>query len=57
VADLLRSMLTAFINTLMSADAEAVCDAAYGEPSTEWGRSSCLRRRVAQLGAGAVFRG
>ena len=29
--DLLRSMLTTFINTLMSAEADAVCGAAYGE--------------------------
>ena len=29
--DLLRSMLTTFINTLMSAEADAVCGAEYGE--------------------------
>ena len=29
--DLLRSMLTTFINTLMSAEADAVCGAAYGQ--------------------------
>jgi transposase-like protein len=29
--DLLRSMLTTFINTLMSAEADAVCGAGYGE--------------------------
>jgi transposase-like protein len=33
--DLLRSMLTTFINTLMSAEADAVCGAAYGESSPE----------------------
>ncbi len=33
--DLLRSMLTTFINTLMSADADAVCGAAYGQSSPE----------------------
>src|SRR5919198_2707503 len=33
--DLLRSMLTTFINTLMSAEADAVCGAAYGQPSPE----------------------
>jgi putative transposase len=33
--DLLRSMLTTFINTLMSAEADAVCGAAYGELSPE----------------------
>ena len=32
-ADLLRSMLTTFINTLMSAEADAVCGAPYGMPS------------------------
>ena len=31
--DLLRQMLTAFINTLMSAEADAVCGAGYGERS------------------------
>jgi putative transposase len=31
--DLLRSMLTTFINTLMSAEADAVCGAGYGERS------------------------
>jgi putative transposase len=31
--DLLRSMLTTFINTLMSAEADAVCGAPYGMPS------------------------
>jgi putative transposase len=33
--DLLRSMLRTFINTLMSAEADAVCGAAYGESSPE----------------------
>jgi putative transposase len=33
--DLLRAMLTTFINTLMSAEADAVCGAAYGRPSPE----------------------
>jgi transposase-like protein len=33
--DLLRSMLTTFINTLMSAEADAVCGAAYGQTSPE----------------------
>jgi hypothetical protein len=32
--DLLRSMLTTFINTLMSAEADAVCGAPYGMRST-----------------------
>src|SRR3954465_14915622 len=31
--DLLRQMLTTFINTLMSAEADAVCGAEYGERS------------------------
>jgi putative transposase len=30
--DLLRSMLTTFVNTLMSAEADAVCGAPYGMP-------------------------
>jgi putative transposase len=33
--DLLRSMLTTFINTLMSAEADAVCGAGYGQRSDE----------------------
>ena len=33
--DLLRQMLTTFMNTLMSAEADAVCGAAYGESSPE----------------------
>jgi putative transposase len=33
--DLLRSMLTTFINTLMSAAADAVCGAGYGEVSLD----------------------
>ncbi len=33
--DLLRSMLTTFINALMSAEADALCGAAYGQSSPE----------------------
>ena len=33
--DLLRSMLTTFVNTLMSAEADAVCGAPYGQVSAE----------------------
>jgi putative transposase len=33
--DLLRSLLTTFINTLMSAEADAVCGAGYGERNDE----------------------
>ncbi len=33
--DLLRQMLTTFIDTLMSAEADAVCGAAYGARSAE----------------------
>lgn len=33
--DLLRQMLTTFINTLMSAEADAVCGAAYGERDSD----------------------
>jgi len=33
--DLLRSLLTTFINTLMSAEADAVCGAPYGQSSPE----------------------
>src|SRR6266576_5021189 len=33
--DLLRSMLTTFVNTLMSAEADAVCGAPYGMPGPD----------------------
>ena len=33
---LLRELLTSLINTLMSAEADAVCGAAYGVSSPEW---------------------
>ena len=33
--DLLRELLTTFVNTLMSAEADAVCGAAYGTVSEE----------------------
>ena len=33
--DLLRQMLTTFINTLLSAEADVVCGAGYGERSSE----------------------
>ena len=33
--DLLRELLTRFINTLMSAEADAVCGAAYGAVSED----------------------
>ncbi len=33
--DLLREMLTTFINTLMSAEADAVCGAGYGQSSPD----------------------
>ena len=33
--DLLRELLTTFINTLMSAEADAVCGAAYGQASPD----------------------
>ena len=33
--DLLRELLTSFINTLLSAEADAVCGAAYGQPSPD----------------------
>ena len=35
--DLLRQMLATFINTLMSAEADAICGAPYGQPSPDRG--------------------
>jgi transposase-like protein len=43
--DLLRSMPTTFINTLISAEADAVCGAAYGESSPDRA-STCTVVRV-----------
>jgi hypothetical protein len=42
--DLLRTMLTTFINTLMSAEADAICGAPYGQLSPERtnGSKSCV---------------
>ena len=37
--DLLRQMLTTFMNTLMSAEADAVCGAPYGEASPDEARA------------------
>lgn len=53
--DLLRSMSTTFINTLMSAQADAICGAPYGESSPEW-VSSCngYRHRDFDTRAGTV---
>ena len=34
-SDLLRAMSTAFVNALMSADADAVCGGEYGQSSRE----------------------
>jgi putative transposase len=42
--DLLRSMLTRFINTLMSAEVGAVCGAGYGERSDERTAATPIRR-------------
>src|SRR4051812_26257538 len=37
--DLLRQMLTTFINTLMSAEADGVCGAGYRQRSEDWTNS------------------
>ena len=47
--DLLRSMLTTFMNTLMSAEADAVCGAPYGESSPESGRRICAINAACRL--------
>src|SRR4051812_29865762 len=45
--DLLRQMLTTFINTLMSAEADAVCGAEYGARSPE---RTNIRKRLPAAG-------
>ena len=51
--DLLRELLTTFINTLMSAEADAVCGAAYGQASPDrTNRRNGYRRRDFDTRAG-----
>jgi putative transposase len=53
--DLLRDMLTTFINTLLSADADAVCGAAYGTVSDErTNRRNGYRHRDFDTRAGTI---
>jgi putative transposase len=53
--DLLRDMLTTFINTLLSADADAVCGASYGTVSDErTNRRNGYRHRDFDTRAGTI---
>ena len=53
--DLLRELLTTFINTLMSAEADAVCGAAYGTTSPErTNRRNGYRAREFDTRAGTI---
>jgi putative transposase len=53
--DLLRDMLTTFINTLLSADADAVCGAAYGTVSEDrTNRRNGYRHRDFDTRAGTI---
>ena len=53
--DLLRELLQAFVDTLMSADADAVCGAAYGQSSPERvNRRNGYRAREFDTRAGAL---
>jgi putative transposase len=53
--DLLRELLTTFVNTLMSADADAVCGAAYGQTSPErTNRRNGYRSREFDTRAGTI---
>ena len=53
--DLLRDMLSTFINTLLSADADAVCGAAYGTVSDDrTNRRNGYRHRDFDTRAGTV---
>ena len=53
--DLLRGMLTTFINTLLSADADSVCGAAYGTVTEERvNRRNGYRHRDFDTRAGTI---
>jgi putative transposase len=53
--DLLRELLTTFVNTLMSADADAVCGAGYGQVSPErTNRRNGYRSREFDTRAGTI---
>src|SRR5690348_6964924 len=53
--DLLRELLTTFVNTLMSAEADAVCGAAYGVVSPERvNRRNGYRAREFDTRAGTI---
>jgi putative transposase len=53
--DLLRELLTTFVNMLMSADADAVCGAAYGQTSPErTNRRNGYRSREFDTRAGTI---
>jgi putative transposase len=53
--DLLRELLTTFVNTLMSAEVDAVCGAAYGQASPErTNRRNGYRSREFDTGAGTI---
>lgn len=53
--DLLRAMLTTFINTLMSAEADAVCGAAWGErPESRTNTRNGYRHRDFDIRAGTI---
>jgi putative transposase len=53
--DLLRDMLTTFVNTLLSADADAVCGAEYGQRSDErTNRRNGYRHRDFDTRAGTI---
>jgi putative transposase len=53
--DLLRELLTTFVNTLMSAEADAVCGAAYGIVSEERvNRRNGYRAREFDIRAGMI---
>src|SRR5881397_3113020 len=56
-SDLLRAMSTAFVNALMSADADAVCGADYGTSSPERTdtRAGTLDVAIPKLRAGSYF--
>jgi transposase-like protein len=50
--DLLRELLTTFVNTLMSAEVDAVCGAAYGQASPErTNRRNGYRSRECRCGS------
>ncbi len=51
--DLLREMVVSFANALMSAQADQLCGAEYGQRSSEW--VNCRKLAVPKLRCGSYY--